>query len=383
MNSYNGILHNTLDELPCNYYDNIMNCKYNITNKEKLKLLNKTIKEKNTCWKTKYVDNSDFMYRYTPTTVTITNDTSTDTRYIKSSSGNDTTYTPTLEFGTLIPGTELALNAVNISTCGVGGSGSINTMGAYNGNATLGSGGSAAYIYGLIDQSFYYNDIKYTMSQIEIQFTSEVNVVITYNYSTNGEDYYFQVILNPGNGGTATSSSDGTDAYNTESSCFPNAQGSVGAGGICSITTSTNNPDVSIPPQSAYVYSNFGSFLTVDGVSGSQQNTVGENNGYTSSGSGINSNGYLNQYDYDTNSCVTSYPDGPYTAPEQVSGMAIPGSNNSAVSRGGGNEVVPGGFGAGGANVPNGYSYNGYNDIDFASGSQGFCELMYVNITYS
>ncbi len=125
-------------------------------------------------------------------------------------------------------------------------------------------------------------------------------------------------------------------------------------------------------------------------ISNGKDGGAADNNGtgdYTSSGSGVKTDGYYSTKtsftDYDTGipycDVRNFYPNGLFGDPPYCETMTLDGSAFIINSQGGGNFVVPIGYGSGGGAAPPNWEINGTNQApNIRTGRSGFCEYFEI-----
>ena len=237
-------------------------------------------------------------------------------------------------------------NALIISTCSSGGKGSTPKQ---NPKAT-GSGGSGGYIKIIIYYNIVYNNSVYIVNNIDLNFNNG-NTTTTVTYMDNTiNKYKFELIIYTY---CATSGTTG----------MTNSDGTTGRGGILPVFK-FNFYDLAEIPTDTIIYT----YLSFPGQDGGEPDKNGTSN-YTSSGSGVNTTGYVNgQY---------SYPNGLAGNPPLDNSMTLPGSLNTITSQGGGNTNISSGYGSGGGASPSNWKIGNTNqEVLIEAAGKAFVQIM-------
>jgi len=269
-----------------------------------------------------------------------------------------------IQFNKLFDSFDPNINSIILTLVGAGGNGCFPFGDSYNSDEIYpyGSGGSGAYIKGNFPKSFIYNSLTYTIFELKIDNVGSTKAEITYLDNSNNTIIY---TLKAGNGTNAV--------YNTRN----------GNGGTYSITEKINEVSTTITSTKSYkpTFKINLSIIAYAGNDGAPIDCITPDQikcQYTSAGSGASGptieNESTGQFFYI------------YTMPHGNPPLcAIPtwktDSNNISgqielTSQGGGNTVVPYGYGAGGAAGPLSWTING-ESVDIGKGTVG-CAYYYA-----
>ena len=254
------------------------------------------------------------------------------------------------------------INSYIISLCGSGGNGTQPAYwnSDYKDTTGTGSGGSGAYISGIVPTSFSTGNNNYNIYSIDISFKDDSTKTEIKYVNSNNNDDMISLTLTADSGGSAS----GTSKYNCDGTII--TDGKTGTGGAFSVINDNNIP--------------FTNTILQNGEDGGKPNNKGTSN-YTSSGSGVHTKNYSKEKQKNGfGACISyqyNYPKGPYKDPSKTYSMTLSGSQYSITSMGAGTSQLASGYGAGGTAAPANWEINGVNEAsNMRKPTSGFCQVM-------